>query len=246
MMHHCIIMHFQRDSQLKRIDYFLDFQKLEKLTNSSYWFDERDKSNFKYEFLKQTYLKKPANKYKYPVMLYLGNKKFSMKYELEDILEMIKNGATKAETEYYSNHFKEHENNLLKQQFLNNFKAFTPCGIFYNRKSRIEIRQLNGLLMLQNNYNSLNTDQLIQIKNDKLTYAVFRLLDSNRFGVLIKTNGMTSKNYKKFQQFIFSHYNTLLGNNHLIYTQINLPIPIPSDTNIYINVSCAILEGKIK
>ncbi len=218
---------------MKRIDYFLDFQKLEELTGSSYWFDERDKANFKYEFLKQTYLNKPAKKYKYPVMLYLGNKKFSIKYELEDVLDMIKNGATKAETEYYSNNFKEQENNLLKQQFLNNFKAFTPCGIFYNRKTRIEIRQLNGIVMLHNIHDTFNTLQLQQIINDNLTFAVFKLLDSERFAVLVKTTGITNKNYKLFQQKIEQYYNVLLKGPILKTTEINSVVYLVNDKSIH-------------
>jgi len=229
---------------MKRADYFLDFQKLEEFTNSSYWFGEKDKANFKIEFLKQTYLNKPAKKFKYPVMLYLGNKKFSMKYELEDILEMIKNGATKAETEYYNNHFNEHGNNLLKQQFLNNFKAFTPCGIFYNRKSRVEIRKLNGIVMLQNNYEEINEQQLQLIKDDKLTFAVFILLDINRFVVLVKTTGMNSKNYKEFQKYVKTYYHNLLRENILHETQINTTVYVPCDKNIYFDIHSNILSTK--
>lgn len=229
---------------MKRIDYFLDFQKLEELTNSSYWFDERDKSNFKYEFLKQTYLNKPAKKYKCPVLLYLGNMKFSMKYELEDILEMIKNGATKAETEYYNNHFKKQENNLLKQQFLNNFKAFTPCGIFYNRKTRVEIKHLNGIVMLQNIYETLTEQQLQQIKYDKLTFAVFSLLETNRYAVLVKTQGMTSKNYRQFQSFVQNYYNDLLKDRILNHIQLNSAISLSYDAKLYCNLNSPIVSIK--
>jgi hypothetical protein len=230
---------------MKRIDYFLDFQKLEELTNSSYWFDERDKAHFKYEFLKQTYLNKTAKKYKYPVMLYLGNKKFSIKYDLEDILELIKNGATKAETDYYRKHFNAYEINSQKQQFLNSLKSFTPCGIFYNRKSRVEIKQLNGILMLQNLYDNLNTEQLQQIIDDKLTYAVFNLLDSDRYAVLVRTNGMNSRNYMQFQKYSKSYYYHLLHEKILKTAQINEVTRITHDENLYYNPNSDIVSAKI-
>ncbi len=229
---------------MKRADYFLDFQKLEAVTNTNYCFDERDKASFKIEFLKQMYLNKPAIKYKYPVMLYLGNKKFSMKYELEDILEMIKNGATKAETEYYRKYFTEIITNKQKQQFLNSLKSFTPCGIFYNRNSRVEIRQLNGIVMLQNIYVEINEQQIQLIKDDKLTFAVFSLLDINRFVVLVKTTGMNSKNYKEFQKYVKTYYHNLLRENILHETQINTTVYVPCDENIYFDIHSNILSTK--
>lgn len=227
---------------MNRIDYFLDFQKLESITNTNYCFDERDKASFKIEFLKQTYLNKPAKKFKQPVMLYLGNKKYSIKYELEEILEMIKNGATKAETEYHRKHFSGSEYNPQKQQFLNSLKSFTPCGIFYNRKTRIEIKQLNGIVMLQNMYEELDEQLLQQIKEDKLTFAVFRILDSNKYAVLVKTNGIKSKNYKKFQQYIDDHYRKLLNVNILRNLPINLPLLLSFDATIHINSSSTIVS----
>ncbi len=230
---------------MKRIDYFLDFQKLEELTNSSYWFDERDKANFKYEFLKQTYLNKPAKKYKYPVMLYLGNKKFSMKYELEDILEMIKNGLTKAETKYYKNHFKEQENNLLKQQFLNNFKAFTPCGIFYNRKSRVEIRKLNGIVMLENHGESFSSKQLKAIKEYSLTFAFFRKLDTDKFIILTKTCGMNGKNYKEYQKFIQEKYIKILNTADIHIACLNNTISLSHDSELYQNPNSVVIKCKL-
>lgn len=227
---------------MKRIEYFLDFQKLEEITDESYWFDERDKASFKYEFLKQTYLNKPAKKYQHPVMLYLGNKKYHIKYELKDVLTLIKNGATKIETEYYREHFNEFDTSILHQHFLNNFKSFTPCGIFYNRKSRIEIRQLNGIVMLQNLYHHLNSEQLNIIKNDKLTYALFRLLQPNRYAVLVRTKGMTSKNYKHFQNYIHSYYENLIKVNILKQIQINMIVHLSHDENIYINIGSDIVS----
>jgi len=44
--------------------------------------------------------------------------------------------------------------------------------------------------MLHNVYEELNKEQLQQIKNDKLTFAVFSLLDKYRFAVLVKVKGI--------------------------------------------------------
>ena len=100
---------------MKRKEYFLDFEKLETIISDEYiWFTPIDKANFKYEFFKQTYFTQKSKSFKCPVMLFLGNKKFSMKYELEDILKLIKNGSTKAETDYFRKHFKENDTTILK------------------------------------------------------------------------------------------------------------------------------------
>lgn len=230
---------------MKRVEYFLDFQKLEEIVGDEYlWFDERDKAAFRYEYLKQSYLNKPSRSFTYPVNLFIGNKKFNTKFELEDVLEMIKNGAAKVETEYYRQHFKEYETNLQKQQFLNSLKSFTPCGIFYNRKSRIDIRQLNGILMLQNNSVSLTDKQSDLIRNDKFTYAFFRLLQSNSFAVLVKTNSMTSKNYKHFQNYVEKYYHNLLHEKILNQTQINKVVYVTYDSELYCNNDSSILVAR--
>lgn len=227
---------------MKHKEYFLDFEKLETFINDEYgWFTPRDKAAFKYEFLKQTYFTQKPTSYKYPVMLYLSKKNFSIKYELEDILTLIKNGVAKTETDYYRKHFKEYDINAQKQLFLNILKSFTPCGIFYNRKTRIEIRQLNGIVMLQNIYEELTVQQLQQIKNDKLTFAVFSLLDTSRYAVLVKTQGMNSKNYKQFQQYLEDYYRKLLNNYKLKSTLIDKLVYLSFDTSIYINTSYKIL-----
>lgn len=231
---------------MKRSEYFLDYQKLEEITGDYLFFDEKDKAYFKYEFLKQIYFNKPSKKYDCPVMLYLGNKKFNSKYELEDVLQQIKSGATRIETEYYRNQFKGYDTSILCKQFLNNFKSFTPCGIFYNRKSRVEIRQLNGIIMLQNFYEELSTEQLSQIKNDKFTFAVIRLLEPNIYAVLVKTNGMTSKNYKQFQNYVENYYNDLLEDRILIPMQMNRIVFLAFDQHIYINQNCSYLSKKEK
>jgi len=221
---------------MKHKEYFLDFEKLETFISDEYgWFTPRDKAAFKYEFFKQTYFTQKPTSYKFPVMLYLGNKKFSMKYELEDILTLIKNGAAKAEIDYYRKHFKEYDINAQKQQFLNSLKTFTPCGIFYRRKTRVEIRQLNGIVMLQNIYEELTAQQLQQIKNDKLTFAVFSLLDTSRYAVLVKTQGINSKNYKQFQQYIEDYYRTLFKVKLLIKMEINAVVYIANHFNIHQN-----------
>lgn len=227
---------------MKRADYFLDFQKLEEFTNSSFWFDEKDKANFKYEFLKQTYLNKPAKKYKHPVMLYLGNKKFSIKYELEDILEMIKNGATKAETEYYRKHFTESESNKQKQQFLNSLKSFTPCGIFYNRKSRVEIRKLNGIVMLENHGEGFSSNQIKKIKENSLTFAIFRKLDTDKIIILIKTYGMNAKNYKAYEKFIQELFNKILNTSDIHFACMNNIIYLSYDSELYLNPNSVIIK----
>lgn len=230
---------------MKRKEYFLDFEKLETFISDEYvWFTPRDKAAFKYEFLKQTYFTQKPTSYKYPVMLYLGNKKFSMKYELEDVLTLIKNGAAKAETEYYRKHFKEYEINPEKQQFLNSLKSFTPCGIFYHRKTRVEIRQLNGIVMLQNIYEELSEEQLQQIKDDKLTFAVFSLLDVNRYTVLVKVQGINSKNYRQFQNFVQNYYNDLLKDRILNHIQLNSAISLSYDTKLYCNLNSPIVSVK--
>jgi len=215
---------------MKRKEYFLDFEKLETFISDEYgWFTPRDKAAFKYEFFKQTYFTQKPTSFKYPVMLYLGKKKFSMKYELEDILILIKNGATKAETDYYRKHFKEYHINAQKQLFLNNLKSFTPCGIFYNRKKRVEIRQLNGIVMLQNIYETLTEQQLKQIKDDKFTFAVFSLLDIHRYAVLVRTQGINSRNYKQFQQYTEDYYRTLLKVKVLVKVEINTVVYLASN-----------------
>jgi len=48
--------------------------------------------------------------------------------------------------------------------------------------------------MLHNVYEELNKEQLQQIKNDKLTFAVFSLLDTNRYAVLVRALGINSRN----------------------------------------------------
>lgn len=221
---------------MKRIEYFLDFQKLEELTNSSYWFDERDKDNFKYEFLKQTYLNKPYKKYKYPVTLYLGNKKFNIKFDLEDILEMIKNGATNVETEYYSIQFKKSENNPVKQQFLNNFKAFTPCGVFYSRRKRIDIKQLNGMIFLECNSDNITLEQIQVIKSEPYTYAFFRQLEKDKFAILVRTSGMTSRNYEQYQYQLKEYYRKLIGSDAISASYINRSIYLSHDKELYLNL----------
>lgn len=231
---------------MKRSEYFLDYQKLEEITGDYLFFDEKDKAYFKYEFLKQIYFNKPSKKYDCPVMLYLGNKKFNTKYELEDIFQQIKSGATRTETDYYRSNFKEFDTSILCKQFLNTFKSFTPCGIFYNRKSRVEIRQLNGIIMLQNFYEELSSEQLNQIKNDKFTFAVIRLLQPNRYAVLVKTNGMTSKNYKQFQKYVQDYYNDLLEDRILNQMQINTIVYLAFDQHIYINQNCNYLSKRDK
>lgn len=232
---------------MKRAEYFLDFLKLEKnVDDECLWLNEIDKAIFKYEFLKKTYLSKPSKKYNCPVMLYLGMKKFNAKYELEDILQQIKSGVTKDETLYFKNHFKEYDTSILCKQFLINFKSFTPCGIFYNRKSRVEIRQLNGIVMLQNFYEELSTEDLNQIKNDKFTFALIRLLQSNRYAILVKTNGMNSKNYKQFHKYVQNYYNDILGNRLLNQIEINSAIYLASDEKIYVNDNSINLSGKLK
>jgi hypothetical protein len=231
---------------MKRKEYFLDFEKLETFISDEYtWFTPRDKAAFKYEFLKQTYFMRQSTSFKYPVMLYLCKKKFSMKYELEDILTLIKNGAAKAETDYYRKHFKEYEINPQKQQFLNSLKSFTPCGIFYHRKTRIEIRQLNCIVMLQNIYEELSNEQLQQIKDDKLTFAVFSLLDTNRYAVLVKVQGINSKNYRQFQQYVEDYYRTLLKAKVLVKVEMNTVVYLASDERFCINMQSSIILSKI-
>jgi len=232
---------------MKREEYFLDFQKLEELVGDEIcWFNERDKAAFKYEYFKQTYFNKPPKQYHYPVMLCLGMKKFNLKYELEDILQQIKSGSTKDETQYFRNHFKEYDTNLLHNQFLNHFKSFTPCGIFYNRKTRIEIRKLNGIIMLQNNSEDLTDEHYNQIKNDKFTYVLFKLLQPNRFAILVKTNGMTSKNYMHVESYIQNYYRNLLQENILNQTQINTVVYVSHDEKLHHNKDSSILSIKMK
>ena len=98
--------------------------------------------------------------------------------------------------------------------------------------------------MLHNVYEELNEEQLQQIKNDKLTFAVFSLLDKYRFAVLVKVKGINSRNYKQFQMYIEDYYKTLLEKKILSKVKLNEVVYWAIDYKMYINNDCKHLKIK--
>ena len=100
--------------------------------------------------------------------------------------------------------------------------------------------------MLQNLYEDLSQEQIERIKLNKLTYAFFELIEPNQYAVLVKTNGMTSKNYLHFQRHIQKYYSELLNGSLLKTTILNSVIYLSYNKYLYLNSKPTLLSESSK
>ena len=197
---------------------------------------DKDKQAMRINNLKLKHFNKKTTPYMFPVMLYYKIKTYKIKYELNDILNIIKSDVMKIESDFIKNEINDDEKRL--QIFLDMQKTFTPCGIFYGRKSRIDIRHLNGIIMLENFNEYLSFEQVEIIKSDKYTFAFFKQLERKKFIILVKTSGMTTKNYESYRLKIKEYYQTLLNNKDIFTSFINRAICLSYDKELFWNTKC--------
>lgn len=171
------------------------------------------------------------NSFKYPVEI-RGNFK-SYKVELATVFDMIRNGDFKLDQELLERLIEV--NNLLPTVFFENRKKFTPCGVFYHKLGRLDIRILNQLLLFESKKLALNQTDIQNIKSDEYTFAFFRQIFPDRNYLLVRTSNMNSRNYFEYQDSAEAYYTNLLGAKKFISMDLNSLIPFSYDTELYNN-----------
>ncbi len=181
--------------------------------------------------IKLNYLHKESVPFRCPVMVYFHSKSLYMKSELEDILNLIKSDALKLESDYIRKEIKGDDNKI--RLFIEKQKKFTPCGLFYARRDRIDIRQLNGIILLENYWAKLTIQQIQAIKNEPYTYAFFRQLEKDKYAIFVKTSGMTSRNYETYRYQLKEYYRKLIDSDAITASSINRSIYLSYDKGLY-------------
>ncbi len=181
--------------------------------------------------IKLNYLHKASVPFRCPVMVYFHAKSTHMKCELEDILNLIKSDAQKLESDYIRKEIKGDAEKI--RLFIEKQKKFTPCGLFYGRRDRIDIRQLNGIVLLENYTDKLTFQQIQAIKNEPYTYTLFRQLEKDKYAILVKTSGMTNRNFETYRYQLKEYYRKLIGSDTIVASSINRAIYLPHDKGFY-------------
>lgn len=214
------------------IKYQQALKKLERMERSERGeLTAEDLNIIKLNIIKHKYLHKKSVPFICPVMVYFQSKSVHMKCELDDILNLIKSDAMKLESDYISNVLKGNADKM--RLFVEKQKKFTPCGIFYGRRDRIDIRQLNGIILLETYQDRLTSQQIEAINKESYTYSSFRLLEKDRYAILVKTTGMTGRNYKSFQYQLKEYYRKLIGIDTIYATDLNRAVTLSHDKGLY-------------
>lgn len=171
--------------------------------------------------------------FKKPVEIHSNFNPKSLKVELETVFEMIKTGLFKSDQENFETLISE--NRLMPVIFFANRKRYTPCGIFYNKRGRLDIRILNQILIFESKKKSLNENEALLLKSDLYTFAFYRQIYPDRYFLLVRTIKLHSRNYFEYQEKIEKHYANLLGSPKITSMNLNAAIPFPYDTALYHN-----------
>ncbi len=171
--------------------------------------------------------------FKLPVEIQSTFNPKSMKVELESVFEMIKTGRFKSDQESLEKLLIE--NRLMPVVFFENRKRYTPCGIYYHKRGRLDIRILNQLLLLESKKVALTENDILLIKNDIHTFAFYRQIYPNCYYLLVKINNLNSRNYVDFQEKIEIYYANLIGFGKIFAKELKAAIPFSHDAALYDN-----------
>lgn len=174
-----------------------------------------------------------TNSFKYPVELCGNFKTKTIKVELFNIFDTIRNGSFKADQELLERLIKE--NILLPTVFFENRKKYTPCGIFYHKFGRLGIRILNQILLFETKKQTLTQADIQIIKNNENTFAFYRQIFPDCYFLIVRTINLNSRNYLDYQDKAETHYFNLLGSRKVFSMDLNAAIPFSYDTGLYLN-----------
>ncbi len=166
----------------------------------------------------------------------------SIKVELETIFEMIKTGSFKSDQE--SLEILLNENKLMPAIFFANRKRYTPCGIFYHKRGRLDIRILNQLLIFESKKMALSKNEILLLKGDEHTFAFYRQIYPDRYFLLVRTIKLHSRNYFEYQDKIEKYYAKLLGSKKFTSTNLNAAIPFSYDAALYHNALSKVFSNE--
>lgn len=170
---------------------------------------------------------------KYPVEIVSNIKPKIYKIALATVFDKIKNGEYKSDQETLERLLVEKK--LMPTVFFSNRKKYLPCGIFYHRKNRLDIRILNQLLLFESIKMTLTDNDMQLIKNDIHTFAFYRQIYPDCYYLLVKTCNLNSRNYMEFQEKIEIHYANLIGSGKIIAKELKVAIPFSYDAALYHN-----------
>ena len=168
--------------------------------------------------------------FKLPVEIQSTFNPKSTKVELESVFEMIKTGRFKSDQESLEKLLIE--NRLMPAVFFENRKRYTPCGIFYHKRGRLDIRILNQLLLFESKKVALTDNDILLIQNDIHTFAFYRQIYPESFYLLVKTINMNSRNYVDFQEKIEIYYANLIGSGKIFAKELKAAIPFSHDATL--------------
>lgn len=168
-----------------------------------------------------------------PTEIFSNFKPKSYKVELVTIFEMIKNGSYKSDQELLERLIEE--NTLLPSVFFENRKKYTPCGVFYHKYGRLDVRILNQILLFEYKENALNKSEIQIVKSNEYTFAFYRQIFQNKYWLLVKTTNMNSRNHFEYQKKIETYYSKLLGSKKITTMNLNAAIPFSYDVELFHN-----------
>lgn len=171
--------------------------------------------------------------FKLPVEIQSTFNPKSTKVELESVFEMIKTGRFKSDQESLEKLLIEMR--FMPAVFFENRKRYTPCGVFYHKSGRLDIRLLNQLLLFESKKDALTENDILLIKNDIHTFAFYRQIYPNCYYLLVKTSNLNSRNYVDFQEKIENYYVNLIGYGKIFAKELKAAIPFSHDAALYHN-----------
>ncbi len=180
--------------------------------------------------------------FKMPVEIHSSFNPKSTKVELETVFEMIKTGSFKSDQE--SLEILLNENKLMPAVFFANRKRYTPCGIFYHKRGRLDIRILNQLLIFESKKIALTKNDILLLKGDEHTFAFYRQIYPDRYYLLVRTTNLYSRNYFEYQDKIEKYYAKLLGSRLFTSMNLNAAIPFSYDAALYHNAFSKVFSNE--
>ncbi len=179
------------------------------------------------------YLESPGNRIKFPVHLF-GRKKMSDSVaELEEAFDLIKSPYTSHLPKNYA-YFLNNSIDYLGE-YTKDYKRYTPCGLFYTSKDRIDIKKLNGIIMLRTTANRLTDKDKKLITSCPYTFAFYKQLQKDHYILLVRCEGLNNRNYAEFQGIIEKFYVQLIKENKFFAPLINDQVLVSHDIKLYHN-----------
>jgi hypothetical protein len=177
-----------------------------------------------------------------PVEIHSSFNPKSAKVELETVFEMIRTGSFQSDQESLERLISE--NRLMPDVFFAYRKRYTPCGIFYHKKGRLDIRMLNQLLIFESKKMALNEKDILLLKGDLHTFSFYRQIYPDRYYLLVRTIKLHSRNYFEYQDKIEKYYAKLLGSKKFTSMNLNAAVPFSYDAALYHNALSKVFSNE--